>query len=1027
VAGEHRHLKRETAIILVRKLHSRIKYVKKVVHRVTTFSKIYGSKLKGLKSMDKFMTLTIRKKLILIVFSLGLISLLTSAWLFFHETNKALNKANGLAQEALEAQVSQKLTSLAEVKRTAVESYFEQIKNQILTFSENRMIADAMFEFKVTAGNLFNEIRFASSEANPLQSELQDYYQDDFVTEYRRQNPGKTAPVQDYLKQLDNTAVAMQYAYIRANPHPLGSKHRLDKASAVNATYNRAHQKYHPLLRSYLQKFGYYDIFLVDHETGRIVYSVFKELDYGTSLLNGPFADTDLGEVFRKANAADDKDAVVFMDYAQYTPSYEAPASFIASPIFDNGKKMGVLIFQMPLDRITQVMSERAGLGETGETYLVGPDGLMRSDSYREPARFNVVTVFRNPLASKVETPSLQAALAGRTGVDVITAYHGNQVLSAYTPVKIGADTTWALVAEMDKDEAFSAMAKMEQNAADTKTKLLQNAALILGIINLVVLVLSWLFAGRIGKALLRTAQALKAVAAGDLSQRLEVTSQDELGEMATALNRTVQGMRNALGAEQVDWDEVAKFFLEMRADLTHIKAMVEGTPCSLMMVDPDLKLSYMNPATQKLLKRVEDHLPIPVDKMIGQSIDIFHKNPAHQRQFLSDPGNFPHRAMIRLGEEDMELQVNAIYDQAGNYHGLMASWEIMTEKLAEERKKMMAATELERLQAAELQRKVDSLLAVVKAAAAGDLTQSVPLQGDDAVGQVGEGLTHLFEALRMSIRSIGQHAQTLAGSAEEFTAVSVQMSTTANGTAQRADEVSASARHVSGNVEALSAAAEEMTASIREIAQHSAEAARIASAAVAKADTTNATVRKLGDSSTGIGQVVQVITSIAEQTNLLALNATIEAARAGDAGKGFAVVANEVKELAKATAQATDEISQKISAIQIDTSEAVIAIGEIGDIIEQINALQTTVAGAVEEQTATTNEISRSVAEAAQGSGEITGNITQVAEDAQDTLRGTHEVHSAAAELAQMAAQLQQLVGRFRVEPQCSSKANAA
>jgi methyl-accepting chemotaxis protein len=321
----------------------------------------------------------------------------------------------------------------------------------------------------------------------------------------------------------------------------------------------------------------------------------------------------------------------------------------------------------------------------------------------------------------------------------------------------------------------------------------------------------------------------------------------------------------------------------------------------------------------------------------------------------------------------------------------------------------------------------VDSLLAVVKAAAAGDLTQSVPLQGDDAVGQVGEGLTHLFEALRMSIRSIGQHAQTLAGSAEEFTAVSVQMSTTANGTAQRADEVSASARHVSGNVEALSAAAEEMTASIREIAQHSAEAARIASAAVAKADTTNATVRKLGDSSTGIGQVVQVITSIAEQTNLLALNATIEAARAGDAGKGFAVVANEVKELAKATAQATDEISQKISAIQIDTSEAVIAIGEIGDIIEQINALQTTVAGAVEEQTATTNEISRSVAEAAQGSGEITGNITQVAEDAQDTLRGTHEVHSAAAELAQMAAQLQQLVGRFRVEPQCSSKANAA
>lgn len=977
--------------------------------------------------MDRFMVLTIRKKLVLIVFSLGLVSLLASAWLFLTKTNEALDNANRLARDALEEHVSQQLTSLANVKRTAVESYFEYIKNQILTFSENGMITDAMFQFKVATSNLVNEIRFASIDFDPLQSDLKDYYQGDFATEYGQQNPGEKAPVQDYLSKLDNTAVAMQSAYISANPHPLGSKHLLDKATTVKATYNRAHQKYHPLVRNYLEKFGYYDIFLVDHETGRVVYSVFKELDYGTSLLNGPFADSGLGKAFRKANAANDKDAVVLMDYAQYAPSYEAPASFIASPIFDNGTKVGVLIFQMPLDRITQVMNERAGLGETGETYLVGPDGLVRSDSYREPEQFNVVTAFRNPLASKVETPSVQAALAGNTGVDVITSYHGNQVLSAYTPVNIGADTTWALVAEMDEAEAFSAIAEMEQNAEDTKTGLLKSAALAVGVADLVMLVLSWLFAGRIGKSLLRTAQALKAVAAGDLSQQLEVTSRDELGEMALALNRTVKGMRNALGAEQVDWDEVAKFFVEMRADLTHIKAMVEGTPSSVMMVDADLRLTYMNPATRNLLKRVEDHLPVPVDKMIGQSIDIFHKNPAHQRQFLSDPGNFPHRAMIRLGEEDMELKINAIYDQEGNYHGLMATWEIVTEKLAEERKKFMAETERERLQAAELQRKVDSLLAVVNAAAAGDLTQSVPVQGDDAVGQVGEGLTHLLKALRMSMRGIGQHAQTLAGSAEEFTAVSVQMSTTAKGTAGRADDVSASARHVSGNVEALSAAAEEMTASIREISQHTAEAARIATSAVAKADATNATVRKLGDSSTGIGQVVRVITTIAEQTNLLALNATIEAARAGEAGKGFAVVANEVKELAKATAQATEEIGQKIAAIQTDTSEAVIAIGEIGGIIEQINALQTTVASAVEEQTATTNEISRSVTEAAQSSGEITSNISQVAEDAQDTLRGTHEVQSAATELAQMAAELQQLVGQFRVDHQATNPAQAA
>jgi methyl-accepting chemotaxis protein len=342
-------------------------------------------------------------------------------------------------------------------------------------------------------------------------------------------------------------------------------------------------------------------------------------------------------------------------------------------------------------------------------------------------------------------------------------------------------------------------------------------------------------------------------------------------------------------------------------------------------------------------------------------------------------------------------------------------------------RQDAQAAAERERAQAAELQRKVDTLLVVVNAAAAGDLSQVVPVKGSDAIGQMGAGLEQLLDALRTSLRGIGQHAQTLAGSAEELTAVSSQMSASAATTAQQAEGVSAAAGHVSGNVDSVATAAEEMTASIREIAQNTSEAARIATTAVAQAELANTTVRKLGDSSASIGQVVKVITTIAEQTNLLALNATIEAARAGEAGKGFAVVANEVKELAKETAKATDEISQKITTIQTDTQEAVSVIGEIGRIIEQINALQTTVAGAVEEQTATTNEISRSVTQAAQGSGEIAANITQVADGAQDTLGGTQEVQTAATELAQMAAQLQQLVGRFRVEEQITRRAEAA
>ncbi len=188
-----------------------------------------------------------------------------------------------------------------------------------------------------------------------------------------------------------------------------------------------------------------------------------------------------------------------------------------------------------------------------------------------------------------------------------------------------------------------------------------------------------------------------------------------------------------------------------------------------------------------------------------------------------------------------------------------------------------------------------------------------------------------------------------------------------------------------------------------------------MATSAVKTADSTNATITKLGQSSTEIGKVIKVITSIAQQTNLLALNATIEAARAGEAGKGFAVVATEVKELAKQTAKATEDISQKIEAIQTDTKEAVEAIGQITGVINRINDIQNTIASAVEEQTATTSEISRNIAETAKGAADIAKNIGHVAQNAQSTTTGASSTLQAADELARMAVELQKLLSKFK------------
>jgi methyl-accepting chemotaxis protein len=269
--------------------------------------------------------------------------------------------------------------------------------------------------------------------------------------------------------------------------------------------------------------------------------------------------------------------------------------------------------------------------------------------------------------------------------------------------------------------------------------------------------------------------------------------------------------------------------------------------------------------------------------------------------------------------------------------------------------------------------------------------------------------------AVRRVEQSVEQTAQALAGAASELTSVSQQMAANAEETAAQANVASAAAEQVSKNVATVSTGTEEMGASIKEIAKNAHDAAKVATAAVKVAERTNATVAKLGESSAEIGNVIKVITSIAQQTNLLALNATIEAARAGEAGKGFAVVANEVKELAKQTAKATEDISRKIEAIQGDTKGAVEAIGQIGKIINQINDIQNTIAGAVEEQTATTGEISRNVAEAAKGSSEIAQNITGVAQAARSTTEGASDTKRSADELSRMALDLQQLVSQFK------------
>jgi methyl-accepting chemotaxis protein len=311
----------------------------------------------------------------------------------------------------------------------------------------------------------------------------------------------------------------------------------------------------------------------------------------------------------------------------------------------------------------------------------------------------------------------------------------------------------------------------------------------------------------------------------------------------------------------------------------------------------------------------------------------------------------------------------------------------------------------------------IQSVLRQAEAIAAGDLTgEDLKLPSRDELGDLTTAINNMSGSLRRMILAITENAMQVASASEELNSTSQQITANSEETSTQADVVSRAAEQVSQNLQTIATGAEEMGISIKEIAKNATEAAKVATSAVRVAETTTTTVTKLGESSTEIGQVIKVITSIAQQTNLLALNATIEAARAGEAGKGFAVVANEVKELAKETAKATEDISRKIEAIQSDTKAAVEAIASISGVIDQINDISSTIATAVEQQNATTNEMSRNVSEAAHGSSEITSNITGVAEAAQGTTRGAVDTQKASQQLVETSAQLRRLVEQFKI-----------
>lgn len=409
------------------------------------------------------MHLKVKQQLIIAFIAISAVSILVSASLI------GMNSITE-SKNAIQSQVEQKLIAARDLRQSQIQNYFNLIRDQMIIMSSNPSIGEAATGFRKA---FFDYPLQTGGEIN--KSSVRNYYENEFDRIYKESNGGASSNVDNLLNNLSDNALFVQQDYISGNSHPLGSKDALI-STGNGSTYDALHQKYHPSLRQFLNTYGYYDIFIVEPESGHVVYSVFKELDYGTSLLTGPYRDSGLAEAFRAGMQLSAPDESVLIDFKPYLPSYEAAASFIASPIFDNGQRVGILIFQMPIDGINSIMTNdgkwrETGFGESGETYLIGQDSLLRSqsrflaenpDAYLESMQgvTDDITLARMKAREtaiglqRVDTQSSQKALAGQAGVAYITDYRDVPVISAYSPVDI-LGQQWAIMSEIDQAEAF--------------------------------------------------------------------------------------------------------------------------------------------------------------------------------------------------------------------------------------------------------------------------------------------------------------------------------------------------------------------------------------------------------------------------------------------------------------------------------------------------------------------------------------------------------------------------------------------
>lgn len=877
------------------------------------------------------------------------------------------------ARGAVFAQASDQLESVRVLKRNDLEGFFATLTLQGENLAANPFVSEAVMGLESAYAKL-------EETANPTWEVARKTYIETKVTPDYIAATGRSPSLQ--AGSLTPAGAHARRLYAWDNPHAYGQHRDMDRA-ADRSLYTRLHRRYHPYFRSVVDRFEFQDLLVVTPQSGQVVYSVEKNLDFGTSLTDGAFQNSNAAQVWREVVTTG---APAIVDFDLYGPALETPQAFVGIPVLNGERLISVLVFGLPVNRLNAIMSETSGMGRTGVSFLAGHDSRLRS----QIAGAEENTILRREVNSR----AVKMGLDGKHGVEMVMREDGERVLSGYSPLTIG-NLNWALLVEIDESEVNETVAPLMRNS------------LIAGLIALAILLIcSFALALRIVRPINRAAEVAARIAAGRLDSRIVAHDKNELGHMMGALSLMQAQLKQRSESDR-----------ETLEGMQRITQALDSASSGMIVGNAEGKIIAVNAAAKTLMRRELDWIrarapDFDVEALNDHTLDAcFFGAPIESGQ-------------LAVGEHTIIVTVTEIEDEAGAPIGTVLEWADWTSQAQIEAD---VSALIERARRGDLterldlagksgffltlstginalvdisQRVVEDMGGVLSALSRGDLSRTIttPYEGvfeklkDDANATIAE-LTSIVQKIQSSADSVSGAAGRLNQANRD---IDQMMSTQSSSLEQTANSMTRLNDAVRKNAQDARLADEKSHAVTRDATSGS----QVVSAAVAA-------MVDIHDASARIADIIGVIDEIAFQTNLLALNASVEAAHAGDQGRGFAVVAREVRDLAERSGQAAQSIKNLIKDSVAKVGDGSKLVNETGQIFEQIT-------DGVSEVSRIATGISEASGDQAADVGRVSGTVQAMDEATKENSGIVEDASNAALKMNQQAEELGQILAFF-------------